>query len=127
MNVESVIILVAHDDCGLTRQLEREVERCEQDSEEDPPSEGAHNEAASTCSDKQGRGGRHVAFGEVPVCASETAERGNQEEEDADEDEVSTEGTDHVDEAENAHPKLEESYEDTARSALHFMCCRAQV
>lgn len=114
-------MIVVHDDCGLTGQLEREVKRCEQDGEEDPPSEGAHDKAASTCSDEQGLGGRYVALSEVPVCASETAECGNQEEEDADEDEVSAEGANHVDKAEETHPNLEESYEDTARSALHFI------
>lgn len=53
----------------------------------------------------------------MPVCASKAAEGGNKSGEDADKDHVSAKGTDHVDEAENAHPELEESCEEEIGSA----------
>ena len=57
----------------------------------------------------------------MPVCASEAAESGNQEEEDEEEDEVGAERTDHVDEAEETHPDLEESCGE-ANSQLCMWC-----
>jgi hypothetical protein len=57
----------------------------------------------------------------VPVCASEAAEGGNKRGEDADEDQVSAKGTDHVDEAENSHPELEESCGEETGSVSK--CC----
>ena len=58
----------------------------------------------------------------MPVCTSKTSEGRNQEQEDADEDEVSAEGTDHVDEAEETHPELEESCKEKNESASYFGC-----
>ena len=57
----------------------------------------------------------------MPVCAREAAKGGDQEQEDTDEDNISAEGTDHVDEAEEAHPDLEESCVE-GTSQLHIWC-----
>lgn len=55
----------------------------------------------------------------MPVCAREAAKGGDQEQEDTDKNDVSAEGTDHVDEAEEAHPDLEESCAE-GTSQLHI-------
>lgn len=46
----------------------------------------------------------------MPVCAGEAAEGRDETGEDADEDDVGAEGTDHVNETEESHPELEESW-----------------
>jgi hypothetical protein len=95
-----------------TWDLEGEVQRSEHDGGEDPPATTAYDESASASSSLQGGHNGVVAFGESPVSGSEKTECGDEEGEDHDEDDISTEGTDHVDEAKDSHPKLEEACED---------------
>lgn len=51
---------------------------------------------------------RRIFQCELPVCTGQAAEGRDQAGEDQDEDDVSAEGTDHVDEAKNSHPEHEE-------------------
>jgi hypothetical protein len=93
----------------LTGQLEGEIQRREQDGEKDPPSQHTRDESASACSDDEGASLAHVGFSEVPVSTGEATESSDEGEENAEEDHIGAEGTDHVDEAEETHPDLEET------------------
>jgi hypothetical protein len=106
--------------CRLTWQLEGEVQRREQDGKEDPPSQHACDESASASSDEQGASLGHVTLSEVPVRAGEAAESRNEGSEDADEDHVGAERANHVDEAEETHPELEETCEEKNRVSMVF-------
>jgi hypothetical protein len=97
---------------GLTRQLEWEVQRSEQDGKKDPPAQHACDESASASSDEQSASLGDTALGKVPVSAGEAAESSDEGSEDADEDHVGAERADHVDEAEETHPELEETWRE---------------
>ena len=65
----------------LTRNLEREIERCKQDGQEDPPSEQVDEEGQSTGGNQEVRddwSGHLDTLGQVPVCTCQAAEGGNQ-------------------------------------------------
>jgi hypothetical protein len=96
----------------LTGKLEGEVQRSEQDSKEDPPSQHACDESASASGDEQSASLGDAALSEVPVSAGEAAESSDEGSEDADEDHVGAERADHVDEAEETHPELEETWRE---------------
>lgn len=92
-----------------TWQLEGEVQRSEQDGEEDPPATEVHEETQSASSNLVcSRSGR-VALSKVPVSGSEQTESGDKAGEDQDEDHISAERTNHVDEAEKSHPEEDEA------------------
>jgi hypothetical protein len=104
--------------CELTRQLEGEVQRSEQDGKEDPPSQHARDESASASSDEQGASLGDAALSKVPVSTGEAAESSDEGSEDADEDHVGAERADHVDEAEETHPELEETCGEMNRVSI---------
>ena len=94
---------------GHTWQLEGEVQRSEHDGREDPPATAACEESASASGNLLCARSGGVALSKIPVCSSEQAECGDQGGEDQNEDDVGAEGADHVDQAEESHPNLEEA------------------
>lgn len=100
-----------HQGHGLTRELEREVESRKHDSCKNPPPQQTYHKRQSTARLlEHGRNGRLRVDGQVPVRSRETGKRRDEKREDEEEDDVGTEGADHVDEAENAHPEEEEAW-----------------
>lgn len=87
------------------REIEGEVDGGEQLHKEEVPPQETHDEGQTTGCVLQVGGGD--AFGGLPEKAGETAEGGDEEGEDHQEDDVGAEGADHVDEAEDAHVQLE--------------------
>ena len=62
----------------------------------------------------------------MPVCASEAAKGRDKAGEDADENDVGAESTDHVDEAEETHPELEKACVEQTKSASDLEYCDEQ-
>lgn len=73
----------------LTWQCEGEIESSQHNSSKDPPSKDIDNECTSSACNDQLVCKSCVSLSQMPVCASKTAERWDQEGEDEEEDEVS--------------------------------------